>query len=117
MQRVGHCTTVDGSPALERQMLLTVNRWWQSLALRVPVPGVSPLLLQAPSGCRRGVAASLLLLCQEVFCVCEPLSAPGEKWMVEWNGMDRSGFPEPERKEAVALTLITVNTERFLGIT
>lgn len=37
--------------------------------------------------------------------------------MVEWNGMERGGFPEPERKEAVALTLITVNTECFLGIT
>lgn len=36
--------------------------------------------------------------------------------MMEWNGMERDGFPEPESKEGTALILKTGNSECLLGI-
>jgi hypothetical protein len=84
----------------------------QSPAFQVPEPGVSPRLL--PGGAKT-VADFLFLLYQELFCVWEALSAPGEKGMVEGDGIERGRVPERERKEVAALTLLTGTPRAFWG--
>ena len=69
----------------------------------------------APPGWGKTIADFLFLLYQELFGVWEALSAPGEKRVVEGDGIERGRVPEPERKEVAALTLLTGTPRAFWG--
>lgn len=86
-----------------------VNSWSPALC------SLSWCLPSAPPGWGKTVADFLFLLSQELFCVWEALSAPGEKGMVEGDGIERDRVPEPERKEVAPLTLLTGTPSAFWG--
>lgn len=58
--------------------------------LQVPGPGVCPLLLYGPLIGGKGVMGSPLPPRSEVSCVWKALGAPGGKWVVERDRMEKA---------------------------